>query len=165
MADGLVHLELHLLGVDHNCRDLLRARVRLEERGGLLGDAWTVLVQRQAFDVLPAGLGARTAVRARIAPDLDGSVRGRERLESGAALHELLEDIGALRRSERALLAARARSGLRDRHVGMAEGGVRSQEELDLLLERNVDRIALERRPVLARLRADRGEDDRTPRA
>ena len=70
-------------------------RVRLEQRGGLLGDPRTVLVERQAFHVLPAGLGARTAMRARIAPDLDGSIRGRERLDSGAALHELLEDIGA----------------------------------------------------------------------
>ena len=74
VADRLVHLELHLLGVDHDRGHARRALVRPEERCRLLGDPRGVPDQVERLDVLPAGLRARADVRARVAPRLDDPV-------------------------------------------------------------------------------------------
>ena len=58
MADRLVHLQLHLLGVDHDVGHAGGALVGAEQRGRLLGDARRLALEPEALDVLPAGLRA-----------------------------------------------------------------------------------------------------------
>ena len=77
VADRLVHLQRHLLGVDHDRRHPGRARRRAQERGRLLADARRLALEAERLDVLPAGLGARAAVRARVAADLRRPRRAR----------------------------------------------------------------------------------------
>ena len=117
MPDRLVHLELHLLGVDHDRRHAGGALVGAEERGRLLGDARRLPLEPERLDVLPAGLRARPDVRARVAARLEQPVADRHRVDSAAALDELLLDLGAVRGEEELPLAERAHRRLRDLHV------------------------------------------------
>ena len=100
---------------------------------------------------------------ARVAADLDAAVADGQRVDPAAALHEPLVDVGALGRAEGPLLAQRAHRGLRDLHVLVPHRPLGAQAELDLLVERHVDGVALGRSPVLAVLGRRGGELDLAP--
>ena len=158
MAHRLVQLELQLLGVQDDRRPPGGARVGAEERDGLLGHPRRFALEAEGFDVLPAGLCAPAAVCARIAPDLVRAVCGRERVEPGAALDELLLHRRAVGGDEHLALALRAHERLRHGHLRMGEGCFRAQAMLDLVVERDLDRIALHPRLVRPTGGRDRSE-------
>ena len=158
VADRLVHLHLHLLRVDHGGRHLRRALVGAEQRGRLLGDARRLAFEAEALDVLPARLRAGADVGARVGADLDEPLADRDRLDEAAALDELLLDLDPVGGEEQLLLALRPDRGLRHLDVGMAKRLLGAQAERDLLVDRDVERVALHRRAVRPRARVDRGE-------
>ena len=156
VAYRLVHLEHHLLGVDHDGHQAGRARVGAQQCGGLLGDARRLALERQRFDVLPAGLGARAAVGARVAADLRDAVAYCHRVDAAAALHRLLLDRGAIGGDEQLLLLLGADRRSRHLHVLVPERGLRPQAVLDLVGERDLERVLLVRGAVLAACRLER---------
>src|SRR2546427_79056 len=86
MPYRLVYLQHHLLAVEHDRRQRRGARFGAQERGCFLAHARRLPLERQPFDVLPARLSARPAVRAWIAPHLDATLGDGERVDAGAAL-------------------------------------------------------------------------------
>ncbi len=96
MADRLVDLEGHLLGVDHDRHAPRRALVGSQERDGLLADARRLAVEAERLDVLPAALAAGAGVLARVAADLELVALGGIGVDSAAALDEHLLDRAAL---------------------------------------------------------------------
>src|SRR5439155_25008502 len=74
VPDRLVHLERHLLCVDHDRRYLGRARLGPQQGGRLLADARRLALEPEGLDVLPPALRARAAVGARVAADLGDAV-------------------------------------------------------------------------------------------
>ena len=156
MADGLVHLKRHLLGVDDDGRDSGRAGVGRQERGRLLADPGRLAVQPERLHELPARLAARAAVSARKAPVLHTAVvRDGERVDAAAALHEALCDARALGGAEDALLAHGADGRLGDLHLGPPHALLGPETERDLLLQRHLDGVSLEGRRVFAGGRRD----------
>ena len=108
MADRLVHLQLHLLRVDHDGRHARRAYVGAQKRGSLLCDARCLALEAEVLDVLPAALRGRAAVRGRIRAHLEDAVARGERVDPAAGLDELLLDLGAVGGDEHLVLALRA---------------------------------------------------------
>jgi hypothetical protein len=155
-----VHLEDHLLAVEDHGRHARRAGVCAQERSRLLGDALSVAREVEALDVLPAGLGARAAVRARIASDLDAALADGERVDPSSALDELLGDVCSFGRLERTLLLLGADGRLGDLDVHVAHRALGPEAQLDLLGERHVHRVALRGAPVVASRDGDRRELD-----
>src|SRR5919109_843095 len=98
-------------------------------------------------------------VGARVAADLRLAVEHREGVDPAAALHDLLLDRGSVGGDEDLALALCAHRRLRHLHVWMGERRLGAQAVLDLLLERDLDRVALGLRPV----RPARGRDGREP--
>ena len=107
MADRLVHLQRHLLRVDHDRRHRGRAERRPQQLGRLLDYSRGFAREAEREHVLPARSGARPAVGARIAADLRDVAVGRVGVDSGAALDEILLDGRSVRGHEGPLLAAR----------------------------------------------------------
>ena len=106
MADRLMHLQRHLLGVDHNRRHCGRAERRPQQFGRLFGYSRALARKAEREHVLPTRSGARPAVRARIAADLRDVAVGRVGVDAGAALDEILLDGRSVRGHEDPLLAA-----------------------------------------------------------
>ena len=166
MADGLVHLERHLLGVDDDGRDPRGAGVGREERSRLLADTRRLRVESEALHELPARLGARAAVGARKAPVLDTPVvRDGQRVDAAAALDGVLRHARTFGGAEDAQLAHRANGGLRDLHLGSPHALLGPKAERDLLLERHLHWVAPHGRGVLARGGRDGGQLDTRVRA
>src|SRR5207248_4647594 len=90
MADRLVQLEVHLVRVEDDRRPPGRTGIGAQEGRRLLGHARRLALEPERLHVLPAGLRAPAAVRARVAADLGHAVRGRDGVDPGAALDELL---------------------------------------------------------------------------
>src|SRR5581483_5350089 len=148
VADGLVHLQLHLLGVDHDRRHLRGALLGAEQGRRLLGDPRGLALEPEALDVLPPGLCARADVAARVRTHLDGSVADRDGLDQASALDRLLVDLDAVRGEEELALAPGADGRLGDLHVRVAERLPGAQAERDLVVERDRERVALDRGAV-----------------
>ena len=135
VADRLVHLQLHLLGVDHDRRHAGRALVGAQQRGRLLGDARRLPPRSSAVDVLPAGLRARADVRARVAADL----RRRRRATAVASMpppHSTSSCSTSAPSDEtkQLVLALRADRGLRDLDLRVARAPRSAREaERDLV--------------------------------
>src|SRR4029079_17381437 len=163
VANGLVYLQDHLLAVEDDSRHPRRTRVGAEERGGFLAYSRCVAWEVEPFDVLPAGLCAGAAVRARIASDLHLAVADGERVDPASALHELLVDVGTFGGAERPVLPLCPHRRLGDLDVLVPHGALCAQAEVDLLGERDVHRVALGRGAVLAGLRRGGGKLDLTP--
>ncbi len=102
-------------------------------------------------------------MRAWVAADLNLPVADGERVDPASALHELLVDVGALGGLERALLTLGAKGRLRDLHVLVPHSPFGSKAELDLLGERDVQRVSLGGCPVLAFLGRRRHQLDLAP--
>ena len=98
-----------------------------------------LLREPERLDVLPAALRARAAERARVAALLEEPVAGRDRVEAGAALDDVLLDVGAVGGDEQlALATGRAPTpGGRPSRPGCASASLGAQAELDLLGERD----------------------------
>src|SRR5262249_19225575 len=137
MADRLVHLQLHLLGVYHDGRDACWALVGPQERRRFLRDARRLTVEPEPFHVLPSGSCTRADVGPGIAPDLENAFVERERVDAAPALDDLLVDLGAGRRNEEAMLAERPDRGLGDLHTRVLERLFGAQAESDLVGERD----------------------------
>ena len=143
MADRLVHLQLHLLGVDHDRRHAGRARVGAQQRGRLLGDARRLALEPERLDVLPAGLRARAAVRARIAADLRDARRATAKASippphstSSCSIEAPSEETNTLcSRWARTDAVVTFTSSCSQRRLG-------AQAELDLVGERDRERVA-----------------------
>ena len=161
VADRLVHLELHLLVVDHDGRHPGGALVRAEQRGRLLRDPRRLRFESEALDVLPPGLRARADVGARVGAELDDPVADRHRLHAAAALDELLVDLDPVGGEEELSLALGAQRRLGDLDVGVAQRLLDAQAERDLVVERNGEGVSLDRRPVRAGARLERRERPR----
>ena len=133
MADRLVHLELHLLCVDDDRGRGSRARIGAEEGRGLLGHARRLALEPERLDVLPARPG-RSSRRGRSGSCGSGRARppGRRRRGRRTALHELLEDVGAVRGAEGPLLAHRPRRCLDDRHVGRRRAAASARRRMSI---------------------------------
>jgi hypothetical protein len=144
-----VHLELHLLRVDHDRRHLRRARVGSEERRRLLADTWGFSLQCERVDVLPAGLRARAAVGARVAADLRDPVARGRRVDPAAALDQLLVGRRPFGGDEHALLALRPHERGGDLHVVVRHALFGAETVSDLVRERDLERVLLDRRAVL----------------
>ena len=97
-------------------------------------------------------------MRARVAADLVAVLVGGERVDPAAALEELLVDVRSVRGDEQLPFALRAAERLRHLHVAVGERALGPQAVLDLLGERDLDRVVLDRRPVGAGRRLDRGK-------
>src|SRR4051794_20750616 len=95
VADGLVQLKRDLLRVDHDVHDAGRTFRRLEQSRGLLAHARRLGREPESDYELPPGLRAQPAERARIAALLREPVADRGGVDAGAALDQLLLDIGA----------------------------------------------------------------------
>src|SRR3954453_11084398 len=151
----LVNLELHLLGVDDDRRDPGRARIGAEESGGLFADARRFAFEGERLDVLPAGLCARAAVRTRVAADLRDALACGHRVDPGAALDDLLVDRGAVRGDEQLLLSLGAQEGGGHLDAVVLHALLGPQALLDLVGERDRERVLLDRRAVRAPDRLD----------
>ena len=163
MADRLVHLHDRLLRREDDRRPAGGALVGAEQRDGLLADARRLCVEVQSLDELPAALGADAGVLARVAPDLGDVVGARVRVDAAAAFEEVLLDRGAVGGDEELVLALGANHRQGHLHLGQAHALLGAQAEVDLLRERHVEGVALERRPVVAALRVDRRERGLVP--
>ena len=95
---------------------------------------------------------------ARIAPDLRDAVRGRIRVDAAAALDELLLDRDSVGGDEHLVLALGAdhRQGHLD--LRQAHALLGAQAEVDLLRQRHVEGIALERGSIVAAHGVERDE-------
>ena len=150
MADRLVHLQSHLLVVDHDRRDPGRARVGAQQRGRLLADARRLAREVRAPRRTPSP-PARSSRRARSGScgSADPVARG-QRVDAAAALDQLLLGGGALRGDEHLVLALGADRGRRHLRVLVRERLLGAQAEVELLVERHLERVTLDRRAVLA---------------
>ena len=158
MADRLVHLQGHLLRVDHRVGDLRGARLRVQQRRRLLADARRLALEPEALHVLPAGARARAAVRARIAAQLRQLVVRGDRVDPGAGLVELLLGLDPVGREQHLVLALGAHRGLRDDDLVVPQRRLGAEAEVDLVGERDVERVDRDRRAVAPRARLDRRE-------
>src|SRR5262249_44464867 len=129
-----------------------------QERRGLLADAWRFSVEPEPLDVLPATLAADARVLARVAPHLGDLVRGGIRVDAPSALVDVLLDGRALGRDKNLVLGLGADHGDGHLHVLVPHAVLGPEAEVDLLGERDGERVALERRPVLAGVSLDRCE-------
>ncbi len=163
MPDRFVDLQLHLLGVDDDCRHAGRTGVGTKQSRSLLGDPRSFSIQAQLLDELPAGLRARAAVCARVAPDLNEAVADRGGVDPTTALEELLEEVAALGRPENPSFAhcSDARRGHGD--VRPVESALRPKAELDLPLQRHLDRIVVAGCAVVADVGCERLQLDLAP--
>ena len=163
MADRLVHLQRHLLGVDHRVGDHRGARLGAQQRRRLLADARRLALEPEALDVLPAGACARAAVRARVAAELRQLVVRGDRVDPGAGLVELLLGLDAVGREQHLVLALRPHGCLGDDDVLVPKRCLGAEAEVDLVGERDVERVDRDRRAVAARARLDRRERAAAP--
>ena len=141
-----MHLERELLGVEDDGRDAGRALLGAQESRRLLAHARRLALEPERVEVLPACLGARAAVRARIAPDLEGAVAGGERVDPAAALDELLLDRGALGRDEEAPFALRPHRRSGDVDIFVAHPGLCAEAQVDFVGDRVARRVRPPRR-------------------
>src|SRR6266542_1395698 len=159
VADRLVHLELRLLCIDHDGGDPLRAGLCLEQRRRLLAHTGRLPLERETLDILPARLGARADVRARVAADLVQAIPHGDRVDSSAALDQLLLDLGTVGGHEQLELALCSHRRLPDGDARVLERLLGAQTKLDLLRGRDVERVADDLRPVAALLGLGRQSD------
>ena len=163
VADGLVDLHDRLLRREDDGRPPRRALGCEQERRRLLADARRLSVEVEPLDELPAALDADARVLARIAPDLGHVPGGRVGVDPAAGLVDVLLDVRPLGGDEHLVLALGAHHRDGDLDVGVLHALFRAQAEIDLVRERDRERIALERRSILARLRVDRRERGPVP--
>ncbi len=165
MADRLVDLQRHLVRVEDDRRHDRRAHVRGQQRFCLLGDPRRLRGEIEAFDVLPAALRARPDVGAGIAPQLEHAVANGRAVDPAAALDQLLLDVGPLGGDQNLVLALGSHHRPAQDEVSALERLLRAQAVLDLLGQRDVERIPLHGRPVCAGVGRDRSEGARIPPA
>ena len=140
------------------------ALVGAQERRGLLADARRLPLEPERLDVLPAGLRARAAVRARVAAQLDDPVARRDRVDPAAGLEQLLLDRRRRQTSAANLvLALRAHDGRasRSRRRARIARSARRQSRPCPRARRRTGRAR--RRAVLPLGARPRGERARTP--
>ena len=139
VADRLVHLERHLLGVDHDRRHARRADVgAAAARPPARATRGASALEAEPLDVLPAGLRARAAV-ARSGSCAAGRRRrvGGGRVDPAAALDELLLDVASLRGDSTLCSRCARTNACAHLHVRAAcERLLGAQAELDLVRER-----------------------------
>ena len=153
MADRLVHLEL--ASARRRSRPSSRPAGHASARSSAAAssaDARRLALEAERLDVLPAGLRARAAVGARVAADLDVAVVGRRARRSRRRTRRAPARRRRPRRRRSSLLLARARGRTpgATSTPACAQRLLGAQAELDLLLERHLERVALDRRRVLA---------------
>ena len=166
MADRLVHLELHLLGVDHDRR---HARPGTRRRGGARPPPRRPAAPRargRAPRRTPSR-PARSSRRARSGSCAPG--RSRRRPRSRRSRRRTRRAPARSRRPRRrgtACARGSARThAWRDLHVGVPQRLLGAQAERDLVLERDVERVALHRRCDSVPERASSGASARPFRA
>ena len=96
-------------------------------------------------------------MRARVAAHLENTVARGGAFDPGAALDQLLLDLGALRREQELVLALRAHHRLADEDVRAGHRFVRREALRDLLASGDLERVALDGCAV----RCARGRDGR----
>src|SRR2546422_1752405 len=158
MADRLVHLQRHLLGIEDDVHLARRALVRLEEGRRLLGNSRGLAFEAEPFHVLPASLTRRAGMRARVTPHLVHAVPDGHRVDPAAALDDLLLDLGAVRGEKELVLTDGAYRRLCHLDLRATQPVLGAQAEVDLLTQRDGERVALDRGAVGAALRDERGE-------
>ena len=158
VADGLVQLQRDLLRVDDDVHHAGGALRRLEQRRRLLADAGRLVREPEPEHELPARLRAQPAECARVAPLLCEVVPDSRRVDSRTGLDQLLLDVGAFGGDEHLVLELRARERLRNLDLGPRKPLLRIEAEVDLLVERDGERVDLDACPERAGLRVERLE-------
>ncbi len=162
VADRLVHLELHLLGVDdHGRRPRRDTRLARSSAAACSATRGASRSSPSPSTYSQPACALDADVRARVAAHLEQAVAGRHRVDPAAALDVLLVDLRAVRGEEELALAQGADQRLRDLHVRVAERLLGAQAERDLVRERDRERIALDRRAVRAGAGLERRERPR----
>src|SRR5262249_59575233 len=116
-----------------------------------------------ALDVLPARLVARADVRARIAAELEDAVARRGAVHAGARLRQDLLHLCPVGRQQQLVLGARPHHHLADDDVRPLKGGVRTETEVDLVGERDGERILRDLADVTPGTRLDGHQVSRVP--
>ena len=158
MPDGLVQLERHLLRVDHDVHHACGTLRCGEQSHRLVAEARRLARETEPDDVLPARLRADPAVCARVAADLRQSVGDGCRIDARAALHGLLLDVGSLGRDQHLSLELCAHRRFRNLHFRTREVALRLETEVDLLVQRDRERVDLHGRLEAASLGLELGE-------
>ena len=147
----LVHLERGLGGVEDDRHGPRRAFRGGEQRDRLLCDPTGVPGEVERLDGLPSGADLMAPEAVRKAAGLDVIVTGGRGVKAATGLDDRLVLHGSFAACEMAHLAHELERALSNPDLGhVRHGEIGSQEQVDLVVQRDPKRVADERCPVLA---------------